>query len=133
MTLETKKHKAGRSKIAKARKALTRDQLFFYEHAGYSYDPKIETAEQGRIKCAVELAAAEESARNNGWTYNWEDDWDIGSHKKFYGNEDSEPNTCESCLLQDEDGQVLAALGCIDDANNNCRRVVEAELALGAL
>src|SRR4051812_20711304 len=34
-------------------------EQFFYDHAGYGYDPKAETAEQGRERCARELAAAE--------------------------------------------------------------------------
>lgn len=33
---------------------------FFHEHAGWSYDPKRETPEQGRLKCATSLAKAEE-------------------------------------------------------------------------
>lgn len=129
--------KAGRSKAAKARKSLTKDQLFFYEHAGYSHDPKKETAEQGRIRCAIELAKAEEQARGLGWGFEWSEDWDIGSHKEYYGAgscyEDSEPTTCESCVCKDEDGEVLASLGCIDDATREYRRVVEAELADEAL
>ena len=35
---------------------------FFFTHAGYSYDPKTETPEQGRAKCAQRLAEAEEEA-----------------------------------------------------------------------
>src|SRR5260370_36966710 len=46
MTL-SKTTRAGRSKEAKARKQLTTDQFFFYQNAGYSYDTKTETPEQG--------------------------------------------------------------------------------------
>src|SRR5437868_9324767 len=73
MTL-SKGTKAGRSKEVKARKQLTTDQFFFYQNAGYSYDPKTETADKGRIRCAVELARAEKYARNLGWEFEWE--WD---------------------------------------------------------
>lgn len=34
-------------------------EQFFYDHAGYSHDPKRETEEEGRVRCAVGLAAAE--------------------------------------------------------------------------
>jgi hypothetical protein len=130
----TLKAKTGRSKVAKARKTLTPDQLFFYTHAGFSYDPKKETEDQGRIRCAKALAKAEEKLRNSGAYVEWSNDWDIGSHKDYYGKgscyEDSEPKTCESAVLWDSEGlYVLASLGCIDDADSNYRRVIEAELA----
>lgn len=38
---------------------LSADEAFFFEHAGYSYDPARETPAQGRTRCAVSLAAAE--------------------------------------------------------------------------
>ena len=130
--------RAGRSKAAKARKALTADQLFFYEHAGYSYDPKVETAEMGRIRCAVEMALAEEQGRNVGLEFEWSDDWGVGSHTDFYGAgscyEDHEPSTCEQCVVKSADGEYLPiSLGCIDEADANYRRVVEAELAMEAI
>jgi len=119
--------------LANNLKSLTASERFFYDHAGYSYDPKTETRQQGRIRCARSLADAELSAIRLGWSYVWSDDWDVGSHKEFYGKgsayEDSEPNTCEHCTLKDSDGRVLASLGCIDDADSNYRRVIEAELA----
>lgn len=132
-----KQTKAGRSKEARARKQLSVVEFFFYQHAGYSWNPKTETQEQGRIRCAKELAEAELQADRRNWSYEWSDDWSIGSHKKFYGEDsayaDHEPSSCESCVLRDEDGNVLASLGCIDDADNNYRRVIEAELTDEAL
>lgn len=129
--------KAGRTKTAKARRALTKDQLFFYEHAGYGHDPKTQTAEQGRVEYAIALALAEEQAKGLGWEFEWTNDWGVGSHKDYYGAgscyEDSEPNTCEFCVCKDENGETLASLGCIDDATRDYRRVVEAELASEAL
>jgi hypothetical protein len=74
MTLKGKTAKAGRSKLAKARKQLTPDQLFFYEHAVYSYDPKTETAEAGRIRCAKDLAEAEVIGQRLDYQFEW--DWD---------------------------------------------------------
>jgi hypothetical protein len=138
MTLSNQAPKAGRSKAAKARKALTQDQLFFYEHAGYSYDPKTETAEQGRIRCAMELARAEAYGRTLGYSFEWRDDWEIGSHKDYFGDDSAyakrEPDTCEQCTMLDTDGKRMPfALGCIDDADANYRRVIEAELAEDAI
>ncbi|MGB7728409.1 MAG: hypothetical protein WBL50_10275 [Candidatus Acidiferrum sp.] len=125
--------KAGRTKAARARKQLTDAEFFFYENAGYSYDPKKETAEQGRIRCAKQLADAERLAVSYGFTFEWEEDWSIGSHRKYYGEDsvyaDHEPHTCESCIVRDEDVNVLGSLGCIDDADSNYRRVIQAELA----
>jgi hypothetical protein len=111
---------------------------FFYSNAGYSYDPKIETRNQGRWRCAREMARAEKYGREHNWQFDWEDDWSIGSHKDYYGEDsaysDKEPSTCESCTLVSEDGNsVLASLGCIDDASDAYRRVIEAELAVEAL
>jgi hypothetical protein len=106
---------------------------FFYANAGYSYDPKTETAEQGRQRCAEILASAEEHFIASGWHLEWQDDWDIGSHRDFYG-EDScyakrEPRTCEGAILKDSAGNVLASLWCIDNATMDYRRVIRAELA----
>ncbi len=39
---------------------LTDSEKFFYENANYSFDRKIETQEQGRIRSARELAHAEQ-------------------------------------------------------------------------
>lgn len=110
---------------------------FFFKHAGFSYDPKTETKTQGRIRCARSLAHAEQTARELDWRFEWSDDWSLGcSHKEFYGADSAyaerEPETCESCLLFDGD-RVLASLSCIDDADDNYRRVIQAELALEAL
>ena len=82
------------------------------------------------------LAVAEVLAAR-GWRVVWEDDWDVGSHRDFYGPDsayaDREPDTCETAALVDESGDVLASLGCIDDATDEYRRVVAAELAAEAL
>lgn len=121
--------------MARAKKSLTPNQLFFFEHGGYSYDVKTETAEQGRRRCAIAMADAEEKAKNLGWHVGWSDDWTCGSHVKEFGEDaySEEPATCEAAILVDADGKVLASLGCIDDASPEYRRVIEAELASDAL
>ena len=97
---------------------------FFYEHAGYSHDPAIETPEEGRLRCAEALAEAEAFAETNGIVVSWSADWDVNHTAEF----DYEPETCEhaAALMH---GEVVASLGCIDDATPEYRRVVEAQLA----
>jgi len=132
--------KQGRSKEAKERKQaerlLSRDEMFFWEHAGYSYQPETETEAQGRIRCARELAAAEANAKRiDGWGFEWHDDWRVGDHVNEFSSESylNNPRTCECCLLRDGDGDVIASVGCVDDATDEYRRVIEAELAVEAL
>jgi hypothetical protein len=126
-------------KLSKAaqriRASLTAREAFFFDNAGYSYHTATEKPEQGRARCARELARAEVYAGEQGWEFTWEDDWMCGSHVREFGREsyEHEPSTCESCVLRDAEGNVLASLGCIDDADSNYRRVIEAELASEAL
>lgn len=49
---------------------------FFYQHAGYSYDPAVETEEQGHRRCARRLVIAEAQARELGWWVSIENDPD---------------------------------------------------------
>jgi hypothetical protein len=111
-------------------------ERFFYEHAGYSFDPKTETAEDGRARAARQLAAAETWAERVGVEYRWEDDWGIGSHREFFGEgsayEDREPETCEAVVAY-LSGRAVGSLGCIDDADANYRRLIEAEIASEAM
>lgn len=105
---------------------MNADEQFFYNNAGYSYDPATETPEQGRQRCAQALAAAEAWAQAEGMTVQWADDW-----ADPHGHEET-PESCEQATLYDADGFVVASLGCIDDVDPDYRRVVEAELAAEA-
>lgn len=59
----------------------------------------------------------------------WEDDWDVGDHQKEYDcYEDSGPETCERAAVFGPNGECLAALGCIDDADEDYRQEIEREL-----
>jgi len=49
---------------------------FFSENGSYSWDPKTETQDQGRQRCARELAQAERYAAERGWRFEWENDPD---------------------------------------------------------
>lgn len=140
----------GRSKKAKIRKhsrsahrIVIRDASvkFFYDNAGYSYDPRIETREQGRLRCAQSLAKAERYASEQGWLYEWSQD-----PEGCIGGDCGETATCDHpccqgtshdcrvCLLWDADStKVLASLGSICEPSTEYLRVIEAELALEAM
>ena len=97
------------------------EQFFFDNAAGYSYDPKAETPEQGRAKCAQRLAAAEAEADRRGWWVEWADD----------DEEDGAPRWC--ALLRDSGSAVLGALGGLDGCDGPYARVVAADLAADVL
>jgi len=105
---------------------MNADVKFFYTNAGYSFDPKKETAEQGRERCAINLAAAEGIARNAGVSFAWSRDIECSAEDQ-----------CEEwqCLAYDAAGNVCGSLGAVDfgpDAgpySSDYRRVVEAEIA----
>ena len=105
---------------------LTKQQKFFYDHAGYSYDAKTQTAEDGKIECAKSLAAAETWANDNDVTYEWRED----SNPDMSGIEDA--REVLGCLLF-QDGVILTSLWGIADPDHYYRRVVEAELALDVM
>jgi hypothetical protein len=116
---------------------MNKDQQFFFDHAGYSYDPKTETPEQGRERCercAARLADAEMEGRRKGLSFQWSiDDIDSTSFT------DEKPSwRLYQCVCTDRDGEVLASLGGIDlgrngDYSDPYCRVVEAELAMEAI
>ena len=111
--------------------------LFFLRNAGFSYDPKTETKQAGHSRCARQLAKAERDARALGYYFEWVDDWTVGKHRDYYGEDsayaENEPTTCESCICRDSSGECVASLSCIDDATQDYRRVIEAALASEAL
>lgn len=116
---------------------MTKQEQFFYDNSGFSYDPKVETQEQGRERCAREMAEAERKSAENGWEYRWEQD-DAGCIGCDCGAEDcacssGEPHETLGCVLTDEGGEVLASLWGICGADAKYRRVIRAELALEAL
>ena len=100
---------------------MTPAEQFFFDNAGYSYDPGAETPEQGRTRCAQRLAAAEEEADRCGWWVEWIDD----------GEEDGAQRWC--ALLRDSGSAVLGSLGGIDVCDGPYARVVAAELAADEL
>ena len=120
------------------KQSLSRDEAFFFEQAGYSYDPKKETKTQGRIRCARELAAAEKYAKEHtNWMFSWTYD-ELGCSGCECGSSDcaccaeTEHETLV-CTVRNSDGKVLASLGGICSPGRNYSRVIEAELAEEAI
>lgn len=100
--------------------ALTVDQRFFFEHACFSYDPKTETPDQGRTRCAVDYASAETWARAAGLSFEW-------------GHDPISPREWR-CLCHSHTGDIAASrygvdFGKKDPWSDPYRRVIEAELA----
>lgn len=127
---------------------LTKAEKFFYDNAGYSYDPKTETVEEGKIKCAKAMAQAEMFAREHNWSFSWELEQE--SPVSVFGKACPKNAKCvddrcryahydpESdfycCLIWDNSDtpEVIGSLGMIEEPDPEYRRVVEAELALEA-
>lgn len=114
---------------------------FFYEHAGYSYDPATETQDQGRQRGARILARAERKARQQGYYFVWGYDGRDSSEwiaNNTDGGQNRNPWPTWQCLAYDANGHVVASLHGIDFGRDRepwgdpYRRVVEAELALEA-
>jgi len=109
---------------------------FYYDNAGYSYNPKTETKEQGRLRCAESLAEAARQATDAGITFAWDIDRDIDSSE--WTDEQPAWQTF-NCVALDRQGVILASLCGIDFGRdgdphyNEYSRVVEAELALEAI
>ena len=100
---------------------------------------------RGRTGCvgrdaqaSLEYARAELETRSRGWSFEWVDDADGWADLRRDGGVCScgcgaVIERCEGCILRDEDGNVLESLWAIWDADSDCRRMVEAELALEAI
>jgi len=111
---------------------LSEAERFFYEHAGYSYDPESETPEHGRMRGAVLLAEAEKSAARLGADVTWEDE------PEPYDGDDGYEGPCYCAVLRNSASEVIASLGMVAFASGTpdgepYARVVAAELALEAL
>jgi hypothetical protein len=108
---------------------------FFYAQAGYGYQPDQETKEQGRRRCAQQLADAERHASDCGLWFHWEQD---DTTNREWTDEGPEYFTWR-CLCMDENGDSLSSLCGVDFGPDRdpwmdeYRRVVEAELALEAI
>lgn len=109
--------------------SLTALEKFYYENAGYSYDPATQTPDEGRMETARNMASALCLTLGDGGVFRWEDDWAVDHGREFDCYVDGGPETCEWAGLY-IDGKLVASLGCVDDADDGYRRVIEGELAL---
>lgn len=115
---------------------MNSEQLFFYENAGWGYNPATETPDQGRRLCAVQLELAERIARNLGYGFEWSIDTDTDS-SNF--SDDPEPWALWVCDMTDSESVTVQSLGGVDfgrdglPSDNDYARVVQAELALEEL
>lgn len=108
---------------------------FFREWAGYSYDPKTETAAEGRERCARRLAEAEAWLSSQPHAIDWQEDQD--ADRSFLKRSDRRPLFFCVVRVPNPDGPGewdSAALGGIDlgPTGSECpeyQRVVVAELA----
>lgn len=117
-------------------------EKFFYDHAGWSHDPATETSEQGRERCARELAAAEREMRSRGWHAIVQED-DFGPMEDDAGSVElvasGEMVNLEVILLSDDHApcvhNVLGSLCSIvvPGPDDPYIRVVTAELAAEAI
>lgn len=113
---------------------LTSDQAFFYEHAGWSYDPETETSEQGKVRVAKLLAKAEQLAKKRLVHFDWTIDREADS-SDF--SEEQPAWDLWICTLHHEKGTKLNTMSLcgIDFGRNGTpwgnpyMRVVEAEMA----
>lgn len=105
---------------------------FFYQHAGYAYDPTTESKTAGRRRCARALAQAEAWAQTHGLTFEWTHD-DDANLSWMTPEEQAQPHEVLCCVARYRDGAIAACLGGIIDADDRTYgRVIEAELALEA-
>lgn len=104
---------------------------FFKKHAGFSYGTG-ETPEQGRRRCARELAAAERAAADAGVEFLWEQD--DTTNEEWEGAEGAPFYYTWVCIAR-VDGETFASCGGIDFGRDRepwgdpYKRVMEAQLA----
>lgn len=118
---------------------MTRKQsayFFFLKHSGYSVGPD-ETRQQGRARCAKQLAEAERRADDGGMTFAWEpDDVPFECACDDPTCESHEPHQAYGCVARDACGTVVGSLWGIsfgpgvEPDGQTYARVVQAELAL---
>ena len=102
-------------------------EQFFYDNAGWAYDPKTETSDQGRRRCARSLAVAEQWRITNGAWFQWEQD-DIDS--SFFSDEQPVTPLFWCGMYLPGHKHPVQSLGGIDDRGSAYARIIQAELAL---
>ncbi len=116
---------------------MTKQEQFFFDNAGFSFDPKAETEAQGKARCARAMAQAETYAVQQGWEFEISPDPD--ADESFMDNDSDEykarwKGTAWQCILWSDldHTELLGSLGgCFGDSKY--KRVVKAEVALEAM
>lgn len=123
--------------VAEPTEVRTEAEQFFYEHAGRSWHPETETEEQGAIRGARELAAAEAEGKRRGWWVSIEHDPegpmedDVGSVEYV---ESGEGVCLEAFLWADRDVPLASLCDIVVSSEDDpYMRVVAAELMSQAL
>jgi hypothetical protein len=101
---------------------------FFYEHAGYSFNPATETREQGRKRCARQLAVAEHNRIAGPYFISIEPD-----PEPYEGDESYDGPLWVVSLYRVDDRvepECLASCSVVCDEGDPYLRVVAAELAV---
>lgn len=106
---------------------------FFYNEAGFSYDPLTQTPAEGRLETAKALAKAESMASEAGCSFEWE--LDGGDSREWDAEGPVTPTWV--CTMRSPSGTVLESVSGVDFGDSEpwgqpYRRVVEAELAFEA-
>jgi hypothetical protein len=106
---------------------------FFFEHAGYGYNPDTESPFAGRVSCATDLARAEYLAWDQGYTFHWS--VDPYTYSSDWSDELPAYQVWD-CIMRSGSGNVVSSLGGIDFGPDGTpwdgyyKRVIEAELAM---
>jgi hypothetical protein len=115
--------------------ALNEDQLFFFEHAGYSWNAKAgETPEQGRTRGAIALEVAERAVRNLRHAEAIQFVWEHDDQTNESFEDTDEPYALWQCCLMVGDTPA-SSVGGVDFGRDGSpvgdayARVIEAELA----
>lgn len=128
----------------RSRKSVVPDEktiAFFREHAGFSYDPKVETEEQGKERCAAEYATADVRIRKLIDQFKYRFRWvpDLDAKASDY-DPDIFPKGQQfwGCVMEKRIGRYswdcVQSLWAIDVTHPApYARVIEAELALEEL
>ena len=116
--------------------ALTQDQQFFYDNAGYSYPVgEEENKEQHRVSHAVSLAAGEAWARQEGYAFDWTIDPECTSYDQGISTR-ADSYRLWQVSAYGPDGEFVAGVGAVDFGRGGSpwgdpyRRVAEAEMAV---
>jgi hypothetical protein len=113
--------------------ALTPTEIFFYEHAGYSWHVGSETPEHGHVRTARELAAAERRIHRGPFYVTATDD---PAGELSAGESDPGPWFTVTLWRIGDQGapdEWIDAVGGIDSDSEPTVRVVAAQLALESI